>query len=134
MTIIDDKSKLHFQPLLFDGFKYKSPDSTYQDHYKMRMKKQFNALNRKYNSASQKQKSAALSKGKPINFVQQNINMYKSQHEKFLVDDLKYFNSIKSTPKPPTPQASPIHNPQNIMVIDDAHYVKKYQHVSGGHK
>ena len=89
------------------------------------MKKQYNALNRRYNSATQKQKSAALSKGKPVNFVQQNINMYRTQPEKFLADDLKYYNSIRTTPKPPTPpQAPKIH--QNILVIDDEQYVKKY--------
>ena len=49
-------SKLHFQPLLFDSFKYKSPNSTYQDHYKLRLKKQMASLNRRYMTATHKNK------------------------------------------------------------------------------
>jgi hypothetical protein len=47
-------SKLHFQPLLFDSFKYKPPNTTYQEHYKKKFKKQSTILNRRYNISYQK--------------------------------------------------------------------------------
>ena len=131
MTILNDKSKLHFQPLLFDSFKYKAPNSTYQDHYNKRIKKQYASINRQYNSASQKAKSAALSKSrKPpnkTNFVQQNINLYKKRYEVPVFDDDSYYREYLASKA--LPQNDTIKNAQNIYVLTDENILKK-QHVS----
>ncbi len=133
MTILNDKSKLHFQPLLFDGFKYKSPNSTYQDHYSHTPCRQYAiANNKKFAVQSQRQKSRAMSQGRPANFVQRNINVFKknydvvelakenhTEYERLINTPLHYQFPVSYTPMQT--------HAQNIMVINDDH--KKYQHV-----
>lgn len=150
MPILSDKSKLHFQPLLFDSFKYKSPNSTYQDHYNQRLKKQLSAINRQHNNATQKQKSAALSRGKSTNFVKQNIDLYKKKYDTnvFRKDDEHYFQEYLRQQLANPPQYQPPKDTQIMIVHDENHsknyqplrdtqfigvnddYTKKYQHVN----
>lgn len=130
MTILNDKSRLHFQPLLFDSFKYKSPHSTYQDHYKSLRKKQNSALNKQYDSCSQKAKSTALHRGKkPVNFVHNNINIYKKNYEIPVFNDDEIYNEYLCSKN--TIYTSPKPNAQHIYVVnDDNNYARKYQHVN----
>ncbi len=127
MVVLTDKSKLHFQPLLFDGFKYRSPNSTYQDHYKGRLRRHYSSVTRAYDALSQAAKSAALSQPrgrKPINFVEHNKNLYKKQYKVAVFDDDAYAEEYWKS----SVQAK---NVQNIMVVNDDNYVKKnYQHVN----
>lgn len=51
-----------FQPLLFDNFLYKLPNTTYVDHYSQRGRNQFFNLRKSYNNLSQKEKMALLQK------------------------------------------------------------------------
>lgn len=134
MPNLSDKSKLHFQPLLFDHFKYKAPNTTYQSHYNQRSKKQFSAINQQYNNASQKQKSLALSQGKkPKNFVQNNINLYKKKYDTsvFKKDDEHYFKEyLMQQLVAPTPVQYQPQKGTQIMVVNDDNYIKKYQQVN----
>lgn len=51
-----------FQPLLFDSFKYKYPNTTYEDHYKFYKHKFLNKALLNNKSLSQKEKMALLTK------------------------------------------------------------------------
>jgi hypothetical protein len=111
-------SKLHFQPLLFDSFKYKSPNTTYQDHYKLRLKKQMASLNRRYMTASHKNKiilnkrirSSTLSNNlKPtpassILIFDQNDQLNKKPHVKrislmFIYSQMKFLEVLSNGKK-----------------------------------
>jgi hypothetical protein len=134
MTILNDKSKLHFQPLLFDGFKYKSPNSTYQDHYTHTQSKQFAIINKKFAQQSQRAKSRALSQGRPANFVQNNINAFKKKYDIVELAKESYTEYERLANTPIRYQTSVSYAPiqshtQNITVINDDNYNKKYQHV-----
>jgi hypothetical protein len=69
-----------FQPLLFDSFKYKYPNTTYEDHYKYYKHKFLNkALLNK--SLSQKEKMALLTKrSRPFTAFNnsKDIDLYKN--------------------------------------------------------
>lgn len=135
MVVLTDKSKMHFQPLLFDAFKYKSPASTYQDHYKgSRMRRQYSSATR---AADQAARCHALSQPrgtrKPINFVKNNINMYTKKYDVSVFDDEAY--AMEYWSNRPSPIQYTNTNTQNLMVVHDDNYLKKnYQHVRNRQK
>jgi hypothetical protein len=51
-----------FQPLLFDSFKYNLPNSTYEDHFHQRKRREFLGLDRKYKNLTQQEKMILLNK------------------------------------------------------------------------
>jgi hypothetical protein len=51
-----------FQPLLFDSFQYKYPNTTYEDHYNKNYRKSFLAKAFTYKTLNQREKMALLTK------------------------------------------------------------------------
>ena len=61
-----------FQPLLFDALKYNLPNTTYQDHFRQKKRKQFTNTS-KFNTLSQRQKMDFLMKyERPFNITKIN--------------------------------------------------------------
>lgn len=85
-----------FQPLLFDNFLFKLPNTTYVDHYGVRDRKRFLNLNRNYKSLTQQEKMALLQKrARPFTTTGAFKNEApKHPHSEFITND-KFFNSQK---------------------------------------
>ena len=81
-----------FQPLLYDNFLYKLPNTTYEEHYSARGKKNFSNLS-KYSSLSQREKMAFLQKrARPFTTTGAFKNeVDKQPHLKFI--NTNYFNN-----------------------------------------